>query len=77
MVVLSKCFNIFNRNMWIIGDLIPPFDLSTFLGALIFCTISIYMLKRFNNDNNVPVRDSTKNHNWTQIKISSKVNKNI
>lgn len=77
MVVLSKFFNIFNPNMWIIGDLMPPFDLTTFISAIIFCTISICLLKRFSNDSTVPVRDSTKNHNWLPIKISSKVSDSV
>ncbi|KAG5878011.1 hypothetical protein JTB14_025466 [Gonioctena quinquepunctata] len=34
--------------------------------------MSFYLFKKLSSDSNVPVRDSTKTHNWTSIKITSK-----
>lgn len=42
-------------------------------GTLAICVISFYILKWFNNEMNVPIRDSTKTHNWKAIKFTAKV----
>lgn len=76
MTVFSKILNKhINPKMWIFGDLYPPLGLTGFFGAFIVCCISFYLFKKISAEANVPVRDSTKNHNWTSIKVISKVSK--
>jgi hypothetical protein len=73
MAVFSKFFNCLNYKMWLVGDLTPPLSVPTVLGTFIICVISFYIFKWLSGDGNVPIRDSTKNHSWTPIKIASKV----
>lgn len=63
--------------MWFLGDLFPPLEFSGFASAIILCFLGFYIIKRLSGDGNVPVRDSTKNHSWTPLTISSKVCNNI
>ncbi|RZC39409.1 diacylglycerol kinase epsilon [Asbolus verrucosus] len=58
--------------MWLVGDLSPPLSVSTVLSAFVICIISFYVFKWLSGEGNVPIRDSTKNHSWTPIKITSK-----
>lgn len=71
MTVFSKLNK--NPNMWMFDNLFPPFGLTSFISAVVICVLSLYMFKKLGTDGNVPVRDSTKNHSWTPIKITSKV----
>lgn len=71
MTVFSKPNK--NYNMWIFGDVLPPFGLTSFISAMVLCFLGFYVFKKLGTDGNVPVRDSTKNHSWTPIKITSKV----
>lgn len=71
MSVFSKPYK--STNMWGFDDLFPPFGLTSFISAVVICVLGFYMFKKLGTDGNVPVRDSTKNHSWTPIKLSSKV----
>lgn len=71
MTVFSKLNK--NPNMSIFGDIFPPFGLTSLISAVVICFLGFYVFKKLGTDGNVPVRDSTKNHSWTPIKISSKV----
>lgn len=73
MSVFSKLNK--NPNMCFFGDIFPPFGLTSFIGAVVICFLGFYIFKKLGVDGNVSVRDSTKNHNWTPIKIYSKVRK--
>nr|CAI5817275.1 unnamed protein product [Callosobruchus analis] len=68
MAVFSKM----NPNMWMLGELFPPFGITGFVSAVVVCVISFYIIKRLSGESQVPVRDSTKNHSWTSITVSSK-----
>ncbi|CAG9812465.1 unnamed protein product [Phaedon cochleariae] len=72
MVVFSKLSVSSEHKMWILGDLVPPFGFTSFVSALVVCVITFYIFKKLSGDRNVPVRDSSKNHSWTAIKITSK-----
>lgn len=71
MTVFSKLNK--KPDMWIFGDLFPPFGLTSFISAVVICFLGFYMFKKLGTDGNVSVRDSTKNHSWTPVKITSKV----
>lgn len=43
------------------------------IGTIVFCTIGLYLLKYFQAEVNVPVRDSTKTHNWKAIRVAARV----
>ncbi|KAJ8979408.1 hypothetical protein NQ317_015840 [Molorchus minor] len=74
MAVFSKILNKhLSPKMWMFGDLCPPFGLTGFIGAVILCYISFYVFKKLSLDSNVPVRDSTRNHSWTSINVTSKM----
>lgn len=72
MAVFSK-FNRLNFKMWLVGDLSPPLSVPTVISTFIVCVLSFYLFKWLSGDGNVPIRDSSKNHSWTPIKIASKV----
>ncbi|KAJ8957439.1 hypothetical protein NQ318_004919 [Aromia moschata] len=73
MAVFSKLLNNYlSQKMWIFADLYPPFGLTGFISAVVMCYVSFYVFKKLSVDSNVPVRDSTRNHSWTSIKITSK-----
>ncbi|XP_044272407.1 diacylglycerol kinase epsilon isoform X2 [Tribolium madens] len=58
--------------MWLVGDLTPPLSVPTVLSTFIVCIISFYLFKWLSGDGNVPIRDSSKNHSWTPIKITAR-----
>lgn len=72
MAVFSKLFHA-NPKMWLMSDLSQPPSVPTVVSTIIICVLSFYFFKWLSGDGNVPVRDSTKNHSWTPIKITSKV----
>lgn len=59
--------------MWSFGDIFPPFGVTSFISAVVVCFLGFSMFKRLVTDGNVSIRDSTKNHSWTPIKITLKV----
>lgn len=61
--------------MCIFGDLCPPLGLMGFCSVFVVCCLSLYLFKKISAEVNVPVRDSTRNHSWTSIKVTSKVSK--
>lgn len=71
MTVFSKLNK--KSDMCSIGDLFPPFGLTSFISAVVICFLGFYMFKKLGTDGNVSVRDSSKNHSWTPVKITSKV----
>ncbi|XP_074035969.1 diacylglycerol kinase epsilon isoform X2 [Leptinotarsa decemlineata] len=72
MAVFSKHRVDVRPRMWIFGELFPPFGFTSFVSAVLVCFLSFFIFKKLSSEGNVPVRDSTKNHNWTPIKITSK-----
>ncbi|XP_019758983.1 diacylglycerol kinase epsilon isoform X2 [Dendroctonus ponderosae] len=61
-----------DRDMWIIGDLFPPFGFTTFAGAVVLCIVSYYLFRKLSSDGKVAVRDYSKNHSWTPIKVTAR-----
>ncbi|KAJ8929806.1 hypothetical protein NQ314_017403 [Rhamnusium bicolor] len=73
MAVFSKLLNKYiNPKMWIFGELFPPLGFTSFISAVVICILSFYVFKKLSVDSNVPVRDSTRNHSWTPIKVTAK-----
>ncbi|KAL1489117.1 hypothetical protein ABEB36_014060 [Hypothenemus hampei] len=58
--------------MWILADLVPPVGFFTIAGAIAVCMIGYYVFTKLGSDVNVTVRDFSKTHNWTSIKITAK-----
>lgn len=42
-------------------------------GTVLICVVSYYIFKWLSSDVDVPVRDSSKTHNWKAIKLAAKV----
>lgn len=42
-------------------------------GTVLICMVSYYIFKWLSGDIDVPVRDSSKTHNWKAIKLTAKV----
>lgn len=59
--------------MWMFGELLPPFGFVSFAGVVVLGILSYCAFKKLGNDMTVGVRDSTKSHSWTPIKITAKV----
>lgn len=72
MSVFSKIEHFFISGMWIIEDLLPPFGFATFTSAVVVCCVGIYVFKKFTSDGNDAVRDNSRNHSWTPIKVTAK-----
>lgn len=74
MTIFSKIHNTSSDpSMWMFGELLPPFGFVSFAGVVVLGILSYFAFKKLGNDMTVGVRDSTKSHSWTPIKITSKV----
>ncbi|GJQ73668.1 hypothetical protein Trydic_g14006 [Trypoxylus dichotomus] len=59
--------------MWTTSALIPPFGVFVpVVSTVIICFVSYYFFKWINGDVTVHIRDATKNHSWTSLRLSSK-----
>lgn len=62
--------------MWTTSALIPPFGVFVpVVSTVIICFVSYYFFKWVSGDITVPIRDATKNHSWTPLRMSSKVSR--
>lgn len=74
MTIFSKIHNTSSDpSMWMFGELLPPFGFVSFAGVVVLGILSYFAFKKLGNDMTVGVRDSTKSHSWTPIKITAKV----
>lgn len=76
MVVFSKInkIKICEIKMILLEATTLPYDLYIpIFGTAVICVVSYYIFKWLNSDVDVPVRDSTKNHNWKAIRLDAKV----
>ncbi|CAH0563698.1 unnamed protein product [Brassicogethes aeneus] len=71
MATFSKFFNT-NTNITMLDDLIPSMGLPAFISAIVLCCVGFYLIRKLSVDTKIPVRDSSKNHNWSTIEVSSK-----
>ncbi|XP_050512188.1 diacylglycerol kinase epsilon isoform X1 [Diabrotica virgifera virgifera] len=72
MGVFSKIYVERKNNMWIIGDLFPPYSFPGFFSAFVLCILSFYIFKKLSGDGNITVRGAVKGHSWTSVQITAK-----
>ncbi|KRT80304.1 C1 domain containing protein [Oryctes borbonicus] len=59
--------------MWTTSALVPPFGVFVpVVSTVIICFVSYYFFKWVNGDVTVHIRDATRNHSWTSLRLSSK-----
>ncbi|XP_019880958.1 diacylglycerol kinase epsilon [Aethina tumida] len=74
MTMYSKFMNseTNNNTMWLFTDLIPPMNIPIIITGIVMCCVGLFLIKKLSVDSKIPVRDSSKTHNWSTIKLASK-----
>lgn len=75
MAVISKFTQLFDANMWLIGDFYPSCGIVLPITAVIIILGGYYLYRHITDYLVISLRDATKNHHWNSIKFTSRVSR--